>query len=98
MNTIATDNLFEYNNDGIIQFLPLISSHPEIICKNLNEEMNALVKQKISDEKCLSKLSDSASKKPILITLIILQVRLNKEENQMLKNKSIDYIFEMITA
>ena len=77
MSNIVSDNLFEYNDNGTHQFLPLISSHAEIICKNLNEEMNALVKQKISDEKCLSKLSDDESKKPVLISLIILQVRLN---------------------
>ena len=55
-----------------------------IICKNLNEEMNTLVKQKISDEKRLSKLSDDEYKKPVLITVIILQVRLNNV-NEMIK-------------
>ena len=43
MSKIASDNLFEYNDNGTLQFLPLISSHAAIICKNLNEEMNALV-------------------------------------------------------
>ena len=76
MRKKATDNfLFDANDDGTFQFLPLFTDHGAIICKNFNEEINTLVKQKISDEKRLSKLSDEESKKTTLINLIILQVR-----------------------
>ena len=84
MSKKATDNFLFDANDGTLQFLPLFTDHGVIICKNLNEEMNTLVKQKISDEKRLSKLSDDEYKKPVLITVIILQVRLNSV-NEMIK-------------
>ena len=54
MRKKATDNfLFDANDDGTFQFLPLFTDHGAIICKNFNEEINTLVKQKISDEKRL---------------------------------------------
>jgi len=79
MKKIFHDNLFEYDDDGTLQFFPIDSSHAELICKNLISEKNILLEQQNEHEKNLSKTpqEDESKQSKILRNLIELQLTIN---------------------
>ena len=84
MSKIVTDNLFEYNNDGMLQFFPIDETDARKIYFDLIKDKDYLRNKIVQEEHLLDLLAgdNGGIKKPSIEALILLKDRLNKTKDK----------------